>query len=153
MLELPHTLVGAAIASRIPQPHIALPLAFISHFLFDLIPHWNPSLYQETKKYGRPTKKSTKIVIIDTSVSLLAGFLIASRFWPDWQRMVLIILACFAAVVPDVVEGFYFFLGIRSKFLINLIEFQHRHQGKAAKIPGLLIQAVVILISFTLALA
>jgi hypothetical protein len=151
MLELPHTLVGATIATKIPNPLISLPLAFFSHFLLDLLPHWNPSLYSETKKFGKPTPRSTKIVIIDTLLSLAGGFFLAYQVLPNFTQAVVIILACFLAVVVDVIEGFYFFFGVRGKFLENLIEFQHRYQGKASLIPGLVIQLAVVIITLFLA--
>lgn len=147
MLELPHTVVGATIATKIPNPLISLPLAFFSHFLLDLIPHWNPSLYSETKKFGKPTPRSTQFVVLDTILSLGVGFFLASRALPDINRAIIIVLACFVAVVADVLEGFYFFLGIRTKFLENLIEFQHRYQVRVPMVPGLLIQIVTILLS------
>lgn len=150
MLELPHTIVGATIASKIPNPLISLPLAFFSHFLLDLTPHWNPSLYSETKKFGKPSRNSTWIVIVDTILSLGAGFYIASKALPNINQASVIILACFAAVVLDVIEGFYFFLGIRTKFLENLIEFQHRYQGRVPMIPGIVVQIVTILLSLSI---
>lgn len=153
MLELPHTVIGAAIGTKIPNPLISIPLAFISHFLLDLIPHWNPSLYWETKKYGRPSKRSTIIVAIDTLVSLAVGLFIAGRAWPDFYRVLTIIFACFSAVVADVAEGFYFFLGIRPRFLEQWIEFQHEHQGRTPKIPGLLIQGLTITLALLIIFA
>jgi len=144
MLELPHTTIGAMIATKIPNPLISIPLAFLSHLPLDLTPHWNPSLYTETKKYGKPTKKSTQLVIIDTLLSLGVGFFLASRVMPNINHAITIILTCFAAVILDVIEGFYFFLGIRTKFLENLINFQRRYQRRVSVIPGLLIQGLVI---------
>ncbi len=153
MLELPHVLIGAAIASKIPNPLISIPLAFLSHFLVDLIPHWNPSLYTETKKNGQPSYRSTVIVIIDVILSLTAGFFIASQVMPNLNHAIVIILACFAAVAPDVVEGFYFFLKVRTQFLERLINFQRRYQGRAPIIPGLLIQGATILLALLVALS
>lgn len=150
MLELPHTIVGAAIATKIPNPWIALPLAFLSHFPLDLIPHWNPSLYTETEKYGKPTRKSTKLVAIDVALSLVTGFFIASRVMPNTKHAIVILLACFAAVVLDVIEGFYFFLGVRTKFLKDLINFQRSFQKKLPVAPGLLVQGLIILLSLYL---
>ena len=49
MLETPHVAVGAAIAASIPNPLIAIPLAFASHFALELVPHWNPHLNTELK--------------------------------------------------------------------------------------------------------
>ncbi len=43
MLSTPHLLVGAAIVKVVPNPWISLPLAFLSHFALDTIPHWDGS--------------------------------------------------------------------------------------------------------------
>jgi hypothetical protein len=147
MLELPHTVVGATIATKIPNPWLAIPLAFLSHFPLDLIPHWNPSLYTETKKYGHPTRKSTYLVAIDVFLSLSAGGFIASRALPNLSQALLIILASFAAVSLDVVEGLYFFLGVRKKWLEDIINFQRSYQKRLPLKPGLLIQGLIIFLS------
>jgi len=49
VLETPHVVVGAAIATKIANPFISLPLAFASHFLLEKVPHWNPHLNTEKK--------------------------------------------------------------------------------------------------------
>jgi hypothetical protein len=147
MLELPHTMVGALIATKIPDPKIALPLALASHFWLDFLPHWNPNLSTEKTKYGRPTKKSTQLVVADMTASFILGSVLACRFWPNINRIVTIYLACFFAVIPDVIEGLYFFAGINHPWLIELVKFQRRHQGKAGKKLGLAIQSAVVLVS------
>jgi len=144
VLELAHTAVGATIATKIPNPLVAISLAFLSHFLLDFIPHWNPSLYTETKKFGKPSRKSNIIVAFDVVSSLVLGFLIAFRFWPDTKRLIIVLLACFAAVIADVVESLYFYLKIRTSFLEKLIRFQHTHQSNARVIPGLLTQLITL---------
>lgn len=153
MLELPHALVGAAIATKIPNPFISIPLAFLSHLLLDFIPHWNPGLYTETKKYGKPTKQSTWIVIGDTTLSLIGGLSLASLVLPNVKHTITIVLACFAAVLLDVIEGPYFFLNLRHPLLKKIIEFQHRYQGRAKLIPGLAIQGVVAVLGIVVALS
>jgi len=146
MLELPHTIIGAAIATRIGNPALALPLALASHILLDLIPHWNPSLFTETSKNGRPSSKTTLLVVGDVILSLIAGGWLAFRFWPNIDRVIVVLLACFLAVSWDVIEGFYFFMGYRNRFLERLIGFQVKIQSRAPKLTGLLTQAIVILV-------
>ena len=153
MLELPHTAVGAIIATKIPNPLISLPLAFLSHFLLDFIPHWNPSLYTETKKIGWPTRKSNLIVLIDVILSLILGFSIAFHFCSNVRCTIIILLACFMAVLPDVIEGPYFYLNLKTKLLEKLIKFQHEHQANARLIPGLLTQVAILAICFYLILS
>lgn len=36
-----HALTGAVIALAINEPWLAIPLAFLSHFAIDAIPHWD----------------------------------------------------------------------------------------------------------------
>jgi hypothetical protein len=38
-----HALTGVAIAIAVKRPELAIPLAFLSHFLLDMIPHYNPA--------------------------------------------------------------------------------------------------------------
>lgn len=153
MLELPHTALGALIAVKIPNPLISLPLAFLSHFVLDFVPHWNPSLYSETKKFKKPSRKSNVIVAFDVFLSLVLGFFIAFRFWPDIKRAVVILLACFAAVAADAVEGFFFYFGVKHPLLKKWVKFQHEHQTNA-KLPfGLLTQIAALIFCLYLALS
>lgn len=144
MLETPHVALGIAIASKIPNPWVSIPLAFASHFLLERVPHWNPHLNTETKKYGKPTKNSTIIVIIDVAISLSLGFFVASKALPDSTQAINILLCSFASVLPDVLEGPYFFLGVRNKFLENWIKFQKSLQVDAKIIPGLTTQLITL---------
>ncbi|MBU0572298.1 hypothetical protein KKH23_01345 [Patescibacteria group bacterium] len=144
MLETPHVAVGAAIATKVVNPILAIPLAFGSHFLLEKIPHWNPHLNTETEKYGKPTQKSTAVVIIDVCASLALGFFIASKALPNTSHAATILVASFASVLPDIIEGPYFFLGIRNKFIKKWIIFQKSLQEDTNIIPGLLTQALTI---------
>ncbi len=152
MLELPHTAVGAMIGAKIANPLLSLPLSLASHFVLDIIPHWNPSLCTETKKHGKPTKTSTVIVVFDTLASLVLGFFVASRE-PNINQSINVIACCFMAVLPDVIEGPYFFLKIRPNWLERWIEFQHNFQTRAPKIPGLLTQLALLTLTLFLIFA
>lgn len=145
MLETPHVLVGAAIATKVVHPALAIPLALGSHFILEKVPHWNPHLNSETKKYGRVTKKTIIICVIDSLTALLAGSFIASRALPNTGYAATIFFSCFAAALPDVVEAPYYFLGIKNKIIKKWIEFQRPMQENASLIPGLLTQFVVII--------
>lgn len=145
VLETPHVTIGAAIATKIPNPLISIPLALGSHFILEKVPHWNPHLNTELKKYGQVTRKSTVIVAIDVLVSLTIGFWAASRMMPDYGRAGGLLLACFAASLPDIVEGPYFFLNTRSKIIEKWILFQKSLQTDTSVIPGLVTQLVTVL--------
>jgi hypothetical protein len=148
MLETPHVAVGAAIATKIVNPFLAIPLAFGSHFLLDRVPHWNPHLNTEIKKYGKVTKKSTQIVMFDVILAFMVGVFFASRALPDTGRATAILLGSFAAVLPDVIEGPYFFLKMKSKFIASWLKFQKSIQVDTDIIPGLTTQLVTLLAVF-----
>jgi len=148
VLETPHVIVGAAIATHVVNPALAIPLAFASHFILEKVPHWNPHLNSETEKYGRPSKQSIYIVIADVIASLTLGGFIASRALPDYGHTLTILLAAFAAVLPDVLEGPYFFLNMRSQIVKRWINFQKSIQVDIPIIPGLITQVITVLLVF-----
>ncbi len=144
MLETPHVAVGAAIATKVVHPALAIPLAFGSHLLLEKVPHWNPHLNTEVKKYGKVTKNSTLIVAIDATLALLLGGFIAFKA-PSINHSITILAACLASVLPDLIEAPYFFLGFKTKFIKRWIKFQKSLQVDTDVIPGLLTQVITII--------
>jgi hypothetical protein len=144
MLETPHVIVGAAIASKIVHPALAIPLALGSHFILETIPHWNPHLNTETEKYGKPTKQTTILVIADATAALLIGSYVAYRALPNSTLALTIFIASFASILPDLAEAPYFFLGVRSQLIKRWIVFQKRLQADAGIVVGLLTQLAVV---------
>jgi hypothetical protein len=152
VLELPHALVGATIAIKTGNPILAFPLAFLSNFVLDLLPHWNPHLYTELKKDGKVSSKTTKIVIVDASLALVIGSLIAFRFYPHWQMILLVLFSCLFAVSADLIEAPFFFLNSKNKYLVKLISFQRKLQWNVSFWPGILVQGGLLLFCFYLIL-
>jgi hypothetical protein len=147
MLETPHVLVGAAIASKITNPLLSIPISLVSHFVLEKVPHWNPHLNTETEKFGKPTTKSTIIALIDVTTSLIAGSYIAFRAYPNTLQVINILACCFVASLPDVVEAPYFFLGIRNKAMKKWIEWQKSIQIDTKFFLGMATQITTILAS------
>lgn len=140
--------MGAAIAYKVGNPALALPLAFASHFVLELVPHWNPHLYTELKKYGKVTTQSTMLVAADVVLSLAFGFFIAAQALPDFNRGFLILLGAFVAVLPDIVEGPYFFLGARNALIEKWVLFQRGIQSNAPLPIGILTQVLILAAAF-----
>ncbi|HLD11866.1 MAG TPA: hypothetical protein VJB91_03100 [Patescibacteria group bacterium] len=97
MTETAHTLVGVAIASRIPNPYISLPLVFASHLVLDLVPHWDAGTHYKNKTKLRLTVESGIDVLLSVAVPyllfgntmnpyLFAGAVFVSQL-PDWLEM------------------------------------------------------------------
>lgn len=145
MVELPHVLVGAAIAANVGNPALALPLAFASHFVLDLIPHANPSIYKTTKA-GLPLPRRIKqIIVADSSVALLAGLLLGATFLPDVAKASIVVLGAFFAVLPDVLEIPYYFMSFRHPLMVRYVELSHSLQTNAPLVPGTLTQVLISL--------
>ena len=144
MLETPHVFVGAAIATMIPNPFIAIPLAFASHFVLEMVPHWNPHLNRETKKLGQPTRRSTVITAIDSTLAFASGSVIAYQALPNISQAILVLACSFASVLPDVMEGPYFFLKMRTNWVKKWISFQKSLQCDTTAFWGILTQLTII---------
>lgn len=128
MLETPHVAVGVAIATKIPNPWIAIPLAFASHFVLDKIPHWNPHIYTETMKKGKPSAQSTKIAIADIALALILGAGFAYKALPDTKMAVLILACSLASVLSDVIKYPFYYLHLRQKWLTTWVNFERSMQ-------------------------
>jgi hypothetical protein len=144
MLETPHVAVAAAIATKVPNPLIAIPLSFISHFALDKMPHWNPHIISETKQFGHPTPKSTKIIIADSAVALVLGSVIAYNTLPNTNVAISVMLCSFFSVLPDLIEFPYFYFKRRDKFYTKWSSFQKSIQTDTTPFWGILIQFLVV---------
>jgi hypothetical protein len=145
MLETPHVALGVAIATKIPNPLISLPLAFGSHFILDMLPHWNPHLYTETKKFGHPTKNTTIIVIADATLSALLAILAAGISLPNTAHAFWVLVAAGLSIAPDLAEGPYFFFKMRSKTIEKWIKLQRSIQNDVGFLLGVSTQIVMVL--------
>ena len=149
MLETPHVAVGAAIASKIPNPFIAIPLAFASHFLLDKTLHWNPHTYTETQKYGKPTKKTTMIATVDAVLALAVGSAIAASKLPDVNHSLVIFFASFASVLPDVIKSPFYYFNRHSGIIKKWVDLERKIQVETQNpVLGLTIQFIVIVVAF-----
>lgn len=74
MLSTPHLLVGAAVSRLLPHPALALVGGFISHFVLDSIPHWDPGT--KLSPVNQPDGKHKEPSTLDWTfgaVELVAG--------------------------------------------------------------------------------
>lgn len=141
MLESLHSLTGAVIAYKIGNPILAFPIALLSHFVTDLLPHWNPEIYKEKKKLGHLLAKTNLQIIIDCLVGLFVSLFVAFKALPDTGHFLIVIGGSFFAILPDLVEAPYYYLNVKSNSLLKkLIKFQGEHQFKASFWVGMVFQ-------------
>ncbi len=100
-----HFLVGAGIGLTFSQPVAAIPLAFVSHFVLDALPHFGVEF---DKKAGRRPTFFGVITKIDGLVALLLlYFAVVSQPW-------LVPICMIVALSPDFVWLYKF--SIQEKF-------------------------------------
>lgn len=97
MTAVNHALTGAIVATAVTNPYVGLPLALLSHFALDSLPHFGAHTVANPK-----TKDFRAILITDTilTATLLALATFASyRVGMNW---VVVFLGGFLGWLPDV---------------------------------------------------
>lgn len=148
MLSTPHIVTGIAIASKTTNPLIGIPLSFMSHFVLDMVPHWNPHLNTEMRTYGKITRQSKTIIIADTVIG--AAIVLVATVTAKSPEAAFLSFACAsAAILPDALEAPYFFLHWKTTFIMKWIAFQKALQSDANMFWGTLTQIITILLAFS----
>lgn len=113
MMSITHSFVGCSIAVLVPDPIISSPLILASHWLLDLIPHWDIG----TNWKKRSTKKTGMLAIIDT----LAGLILSLVLFQHVLSFESILLAVSLANLPDWIQSvwFIFFAGKETQSFIR----------------------------------
>lgn len=92
MLAVNHFVTGVAIGTAISNPLIAVPVAFASHFLLDVLPH-----------YGEPYMKRASGPIFKAITVIDAIVLAVCFIWLVQVASLWAVVAGFAAMSPDLV--------------------------------------------------
>ncbi len=95
MTATAHALIGASIATKIVNPIIGIPLAIASHFVADLIPHWDA---------GTNHRKKTKLRLKTEAVlDVLLGFALVLILFKTQtiQNPIYMFSMVIAAQLPD----------------------------------------------------
>lgn len=141
-----HALSGALIGLVVTQPLIALPLAFVSHFVLDAIPHFG---FDEHGGHLKVKKKFHKVLYIDALLlTLLILFLLVSG--ASW-----LVFAClFLAGSPDIIWAYRYVvkekLGKAAPSPKNAFNRFHSHIQKSQTFKGLYVEVPFALIFFVL---
>ena len=140
MFWIIHTLVGILIALGLKNPLWIIPIAFLSHFLIDAIPHWDGFFdrIDFEKNYKVKIKKGDKIIRgADFIVSLLlVGYFTFQTY------SYLIFLGAFFSLLPDIIKIGYYTKLKQNKFFINYLKFHSKIQKDTKVITGIIIQII-----------
>ena len=137
MTATSHSLVGASIACLIPNPLIAIPLAFASNFILDTIPHWDVG----TGWHNRPKIQTFVFAGIDVLLGLSLSFLIFAQKANPLYLLLMIFVATFA----DWAEAPYLFLGWDIPPFNWFYKFQSKIHHRDGTLLGIMIQVIIVL--------
>lgn len=145
MLATSHALTAGVILKTIPDPKIALPLAFISHFVLDLIPHWD---FMTDKNHHGNSWTLAKDGDLPKRTALASGdvFLGAGlTFWlfGDLNPWLLLAAIIFSQL-PDWLEMPYLFWGINFTPSVWARKFQHEFHSRLPLPWGLVTQIAIL---------
>ena len=146
MLETPHVAVGAALAVKLGNPLLAIPLSVASHFVLDKVPHWNPHTYTETVTNGGPSKSTIIVTAVDIAISIALGFGVAYSVLPNKALALSVLASCLASVLPDVSKyPFFVFKKTRKGLYKKWVETERSFQIQTNSLFwGLLTQVLII---------
>ncbi len=140
MLLTPHTLIGIAISSLFRNPIISFPLSFVSHFLADLIPHWD-FFYNG----ARINKQITLGITLDFLTAFVLGIFFALKAQPNNLQTANIIGCSFFSNLPDGIELFYL-CNYRWPWVRGLTKLQKKLQTKMRLPWGLIPQVLLSIV-------
>jgi hypothetical protein len=95
MRAINHALTGGAIGFIITEPALSVPLAFVSHFVLDIIPHSGSSLPEDVEI---KSKKFKYTLIIDAILCILLVALLALFHPRNWA---IAAICAFVAAMSD----------------------------------------------------
>ncbi len=123
MTATAHALVGGAIAASITNPAVGVPLAFISHPLLDMIPHWD---------FGIGWRKKNKFTLfLESSLDLLLGIVLAFFIFGKNIDPFYFLLCIFVSEIWDILMMPYLLLNWKFFPFKTVYNLQHKIQSKA----------------------
>lgn len=95
MTATAHALIGASIAVKIANPYLAIPIAIITHFIADLIPHWDAGTNHR--------KKSALRLKLEAVLDVLLGFALVFLLFREYVLTdpIYMFVMVIAAQLPD----------------------------------------------------
>ena len=145
MTATSHALIGASIASLVPNPILAIPLAITSHFAADLVPHWDAGTNRR--------KKTIMRLRVEAAFDVLLGFALVYLIFGSIVSSAYLFVMIIAAQLPDWLET------PSSKFGLKIPPFSwvewlgHKLQNRMQLPWGLVTQVVIVGLIVALAIS
>lgn len=105
MTATAHAIIGIAIAVKVGNPALAIPVAFASHLAADSIPHWDVATHRHKKEIRRLIFD----LFVDVSLSFILSVVILSLLFPK-TSLSYAFLIIMASQLLDWITGPYYIL-------------------------------------------
>lgn len=136
MTATAHALIGASLAVKVVNPYLGIPIAILSHFVADLIPHWDAGTNHRDKSLAR--------LKIEASLDVLLGFALVFIIFRNLTNPVYLFSMVIAAQLPDWLEAPSWLFGIKIPPFSWLDWLGHRLQARLGLPWGLVTQVVIV---------
>lgn len=144
MFMIIHALLGIIIASNFHSKILILILGILSHYLLDMIPHWDGDFDREDfKKTGIPKVVKTTVVLHTINYLFIFWLIYSLAEVPHGG---LLILGVVAAILPDIANLVYPTRLKNNKKYISHLKFHARIQTDSSRTFGIIIQIILALI-------
>ncbi|MFA6022482.1 MAG: hypothetical protein WC781_00160 [Candidatus Pacearchaeota archaeon] len=144
MFYLIHALAGIFIGKSLNSLILISLLAFISHFLLDMIPHWDGHFDKSDfiKSGKAKIKKSTFLLrAVDGILGISAIIFFYYQF-----NLIGVLIGGFFAVLPDMIKIGYYSKLKNNKYFNNYLKFHAKIQRDVSRNFGIIIQILISLI-------
>jgi len=136
MTATAHALIGASLAVKITNPLIGIPLAILTHFLADLIPHWDAGTNHRNKTIMR--------LRIEAAIDVLLGFVLVFLIFRNLVDPIYLFTMVIAAQLPDWLEAPSWMFGFKVPPFSWMDWLGHKLQSRLQLPWGLVTQVVVV---------
>ena len=147
MLSIAHGVVGAMVATKIPDPLVSVPMILGLHYLGDWIPHWDIGTGLSDGKRRRMTAFFFELA----DLVAMAGLLIWFWQWGSPQVIWPIYWGALAGILPDLLMAPRTFLKWEPRWLRPINDFHYAlHLSTPHKIVGLAPQLLLVTLVYLL---
>jgi len=148
MVTSAHLFAGAAIGKLTGNFYLAIPIAFMSHYVLDAVPHYNPKAVKLYLKKGLQGVDKKDLLI--KGIEPLLGVLITSFIAYTQKEFALImIVSAFFAWVPDLLVFWEWKYNHNQGVITRIENIHHKHTTFfSGSIPQLIISILAFWIIF-----
>lgn len=144
MTATAHALIGASLAVKVANPLLGIPLAILSHFIADLVPHWDAGTNHK--------KKTTLRLATEATFDVLLGFALVFLLFRNLVDPTYLFMMVIAAQLPDWLKTPSDIFGLHVPPFSWIDWLSHKTQWRLQLPWGLVTQIVVVGIMLALTL-